>query len=119
MSASAGTHKDCGTTSAGTCAKPCGPKAAKTAGIESINEREGERIVLAGHYACGYCDLGVSDSCQPGFQTKDGKNYLLVRNNLSKELKTAARDKDVEIVTRVKKLDGVKYLEVEVVRHAS
>jgi len=118
-SAAAGDHKACPTTSSGECAKPCGPKAAKTASIETIGEREGARVVLVGHYACGYCDLGVSDACQPGFQTKDGKNYLLSRNNLSKELKATARDTDVEIVTRVKKLDGAKYLEVEVVRHAS
>jgi hypothetical protein len=117
--ASAGDHKACPTTSSGDCSKPCGPKAAKTASIETIGVREGARVVLVGHYACGYCDLGVSDACQPAFQTKDGKNYLLSRNNLSKELKVSARNTDVEIVTSVKKLEGVKYLEVEVVRHAS
>ncbi len=117
--ASAGDHKACPTTSSGDCSKPCGPKAAKTASVETIGEREGARVVLVGHYACGHCDLGVSDACQPAFQTKDGKNYLLSRNNLSKELKVSARNTDVEIVTSVKKLDGVKYLEVEVVRHAS
>jgi hypothetical protein len=119
MKAAAGDHKACPTTSSGACAQPCGPKAAKTASIESVNEREGARVVLVGHYACGHCDLGLDGGCQPAFQTKDGKNYLLSRNNLSNELKAAARDKDVEIVTRVKKLDGAKYLEVEVIHHAS
>ena len=115
----AGTHKACPTSSSGACTQPCGPKAAKTASVESIGEREGAKVVLVGHYACGHCDLGLDGGCQPAFQTKDGKNYLLVRNNLSKELKAAARESDVEIVTRVKKLEGAEYLEVEVVRHAS
>jgi hypothetical protein len=46
----------------------------------------------------------------------------LTRNNLSNrlhELHETAKDKDVEIVTRVRKLDGVKYLEVEAVRDLS
>ena len=119
MTAAAGTHKECPASSSAACSKPCGAKAAKTASVESIGEREGTRVVLVGHYACGHCDLGLDSGCQPAFQTKDGKNYLLIQNNLSKELKAAARDTDVEIVTSVKKLDGVKYLEVEVVRHAS
>ena len=97
----------------------CGSKAAKTASIESVPYREGKTIVLAGHYVCGHCELGISDKCQPGFQTKDGKNYLLIKNNLSNELRGTAREKDVEIVTRVKKLNGVKYLEVEAVRSLS
>jgi len=110
--------KSCSASSS--CMKSCGANAAKTASVETISEREGARVVLLGHYVCGHCELGLSDtSCQPAFQTKDGKNYLLVKNNLSNELRSAARDNDVEIVTRVKKLDGSKYLEVEVVRHAS
>jgi hypothetical protein len=97
----------------------CGGKASKTASIESVPYREGKTIVLAGHYVCGHCELGISDGCQPGFQTKDGKNYLLIKNNLSNELRGTARDKDVEIVTRVKRANGVKYLEVEAIRSLS
>jgi hypothetical protein len=119
LTAAAGTHKECPVSSSGACAQPCGPKAVKTAAVETISEREGARVVLVGHYACGHCDLGLDGGCQPAFQTKDGKNFLLSRNNLSTELKAEARDKDVEIVTRVKRLDGAKYLEVEVIRHAS
>lgn len=106
----------------GSAAKSCGSKAAQQARMEAITDREGETMVLTGHYVCGRCDLGVSDACQPGFQTKDGKNYLLVKNNLSNrlhELHETAKDSDVEAVTRVKKLDGVKYLEVEAVRNPS
>ncbi len=100
-------------------AKACGEKNAKTASIEAVNEHEGKAIVLAGHYVCGHCELGLAGGCQPAFQTKDGKNYLLVKNNLSSELRSKARDTEVEIVTRVKKLDGTKYLEVEAIRTAS
>jgi hypothetical protein len=119
LKGSSASGKGCPAASSASCSTPCGPKAAKTASIEEIGKSEGSRIVLVGHYACARCELGVSEGCQPAFQTKDGKNYLLVKNNLSDELRTAARDKDVEVVTRVKKLDGTKYLEVEVVRQAS
>lgn len=117
-SAQAGGGKSC--TASSSCMKSCEGKATKTASVETIDKREGARVVLLGHYVCGRCELGVSDaSCQPAFQTKDGKNYLLVKNNLTNELRSGARDNDVEIVTRVKKLDGAKYLEVEVVRQPS
>jgi hypothetical protein len=103
------------------CSKACGGKSTKTAKIESIGDREGKTVVLAGRYVCGTCELGVGgeDECQPAFRTKDGKNYLLSKNNLSDRLRADAREKDVEIVSRVKKLDGVKYLEVEAIRAAS
>ena len=108
-----------GKSCSGSSAMSCGGKASKTASIESVPYREGKTIVLAGHYVCGHCELGISDGCQPGFQTKDGKNYLLIKNNLSNELRGTARDKDVEIVTRVKRANGVKYLEVEAIRSLS
>ncbi len=104
------------------CAKSCSKsscaakKAGSTASLAPIPDREGSRIVLTGRYVCGSCDLGVSESCQAAFRTSDGKSYLLVKNNLSNELKETARDKDVEIVTRVQKYNGVKYLEVDIVR---
>jgi hypothetical protein len=104
------------------CAKSCskssctGKKTGSSASLAPIPDREGTRIVLTGRYVCGYCDLGLSETCQAGFRTADGKNYLLVTNNLSKELKQAARSTDVEIVTRVQKYGGVKYLEVDIVR---
>ena len=101
------------------CARTCGSKPSKTAKVETIKDREGSTLVLTGRYVCGHCELGVGEDCQPAFRTTDGKNYLLMKNNLSKQLRSDARDKDVEIVSRIKKLDGVKYLEVEVVRAAS
>ena len=106
----------------GAAAKSCGSKAAQQAKVETITDREGTTVVLTGHYVCGHCELGVSEVCKPGFQTKDGKNYLLAKNNLSNklhELHESGQSQDIEIVTRVKKLDGVKYLEIEAVRNAS
>lgn len=104
------------------CAKTCGSKSTKTAKIESIEDREGKTFVLTGRYVCATCDLGAASKngkCQPAFQTKEGKNYLLSKNNLSEQLRGEARDKDVEISSRVRKLDGVRYLEVEAIRAAS
>ena len=101
------------------CSSSCVGKPSKTAKVESIEYREGRTVVMEGRYVCGACELGIGENCQPAFRSTDGKNYLLVRNNLSKQLRNDARDKDVEIVSRVRKLDGVKYLEVEVVRPLS
>ena len=98
------------------CKSACTSKGSKAASIEDLPFSEGTRIVLTGRYVCGLCNLCVTDECQPGFQTKEDQNYLLVTNNLSDKLRDTARDKDVEIVSRVRKLNGVKYLEVDVVR---
>ncbi len=113
--------KGCGSSCSTACpsASSCGVKQAKTASIEPISKREGERVVLVGHYVCGSCDLGVSEKCAAAFQTKDGKNYLLVKNNMTVDLKEKARKKDVEIVTTVKKYEGEKYLEVETINPVS
>ncbi|MEJ2720999.1 MAG: hypothetical protein P8181_07630 [bacterium] len=104
------------------CGKSCavaacsGKKTGSAAVLAPIREHEGTRMVLTGRYVCGSCDLGIYDTCQAAFRTTDGKNYLLVTNNLSKELRQTAREKDVEIVTHVQKFDGTKYLEVDVVK---
>ena len=111
--------KACGSSCSSSCASACGAKQAKTASIEPISKREGERVVLVGHYVCGSCDLGVSKKCAAAFQTKDGKNYLLAKNNLTKDLKAASGKNDVEIITTVKKYEGEKYLEVETVNPVS
>ena len=111
---------DCKSACKSTCKSACKPmctsKSSKAASIEDLPYREGTRIVLTGRYVCGLCNLRVTEKCQPGFQTKEGQNYLLVTNNLSDKLHGTARDNDVEIVSRVRKLNGVKYLEVDVVR---
>ena len=116
-----GNKKACGSSCSTACpaSSSCGTKQAKTASIEPISKREGERVVLVGHYVCGSCDLGVSEKCAAAFQTKDGKNYLLTKNNLSKDLKVKACKSDVEIVTVVKKYEGKKYLQVETINPVS
>ena len=113
--------KACGSSCSTSCAaaSACGSKQAKTASLEPISKREGERIVLVGHYVCGSCDLGVSKKCAAAFQTKDGKNYLLAKNNLTKDLKAKKGKDDVEIITTVKKYEGEKYLEVETINPVS
>ena len=113
--------KGCASSCAAACpsSSSCGAKQTKTASVAPIDKREGERIVLVGHYVCGSFDLGVSERCAAAFQTKSGKNYLLVKNNLSDALMKKARNADVEIVTVVRKLDGQKRLQVEAVNPVS
>lgn len=115
--AKAGCGSSCSTACAS--ASACGVKQTKTASVEPISKREGERVVLVGHYVCGSCDLGVSEKCAAAFQTKEGKNYLLVKNNLASDLKKSTRKTDVEIVTVVKKYEGTKYLQVESINPVS
>jgi hypothetical protein len=116
--ASAGSEKK-GCAASCPASSSCGDKKTKTASLAPIEQREGERIVLVGHYVCGSCDLGVSEKCAAAFQTKSGKNYLLVKNNLTADLKKKARNDDVQIVTVVKRLDGQKRLQVETINPVS
>ena len=78
-----------------------------------ISEREGKTIVLTGNATCGKCNLQVTDGCLTLFQTADGSYYRLIDNNHTGDMRAAKADKGFKIVTRVVKLHGVKYLEVE------
>ncbi|UCG52180.1 MAG: hypothetical protein JSW58_01090 [Candidatus Latescibacterota bacterium] len=114
--------KSCSKTCSKACSKTCskksckGAKSGSAANIETVPYREGRVMVLTGRYVCGNCNLGATKTCHAAFQTSEGKSYLLVKNHLAKKLKRTARETDVMITTRVKKHDGVKYLEVEAIK---
>jgi hypothetical protein len=93
----------------------CGT-ATKTASLKGIVDempyKENKRVTLAGSYACGHCTLQKTEDCSPMFKTADGKIYPLLKNARATELKDA-EGKSLQVSGTVKKLDGVKYLEVK------
>jgi hypothetical protein len=78
--------------------------------------RTGTRLVLTGTALCGMCNLKTTEACTPVFQTADGKIYPLMKNDYVKKMRNTKTDNGFEIVTRVRRVDGVKYLEVEVLK---
>jgi hypothetical protein len=94
---------------AGSCEKNT---ALKTAAVDVVPYREDKRLVLTGSYECGHCGMGVTPECSPMFKTVDGKVYPLWNSNRVASLREDD-DKNVEIATVVKKVDGVKYLDVK------
>ncbi len=81
--------------------------------VDDIPYRENKRLVLSGAYVCGHCNLKVTEGCSPMFKTADGKIYPLIKNPEAMKLRAADSGNGVEIATSVKKLDGIKYLEVK------
>jgi hypothetical protein len=90
--------------------------ATKTASLKGLVDdmpyKENKRVTLAGSYACGHCDLAKTDDCSPMLKTTDGKIYPLLQNARATELKDA-EGKNVEVSGTVKKVEGVKFLEVK------
>ncbi len=76
-----------------------------------VDLHEGRRLVLTGNTVCSKCTFQSTESCSTLFQTADGNIYRLIDNNMIKGLRAA--EDNVKITTTVRKIDGVKYLEVE------
>ncbi len=89
-------------------------KGADSAAIKQVSDEvpyaENKRVVLTGSYVCAHCSLHATEACAPMFKTEDGKIYPLMKTARASDLKKAG--KTVEVSTRVRRIDGVKYLEV-------
>ncbi|MDH4035936.1 MAG: hypothetical protein OEX18_02030 [Candidatus Krumholzibacteria bacterium] len=104
------------TASAGACKAVC--EESKTAttfngAVDELPYRENKRLVLTGTYVCGHCSLDATETCSPLFKTADGKVYPLISNPEASQLRAANDGNGVEIASSVKKLNGIKYLEVK------
>jgi hypothetical protein len=88
----------------------------KTASLKGIVDdmpyKENKRVTLAGSYACGHCTLAKTEDCTPMLKTADGKIYPLLKNSHASELRDS-EGKNIEVSGTVKKVDGVKYLEIK------
>jgi len=73
--------------------------------------RENSRVVLAGTYKCGSCDLSVTDKCQAFLETANGQLYPLDMNAMAKAMYKSS-SKEFEVTGRVIKMGGTKYLDV-------
>lgn len=83
------------------------------AAVDAVPYRENKRLVLTGSYECGHCGIGATAECSPMFKTADGKVYPLLDSERVSTLRDDNASKNVEISTVVKKVDGVKYLDVK------
>jgi hypothetical protein len=115
-SASAAAAEGCceGKSASATGADKCATvKSASLKGVvDDMPYRENKRVVLAGAYACGHCTLDKTADCTPMLKTADGKIYPLLQNNRAKEMRST-EGKNIEVSGTVKKLDGVKFLDVK------
>jgi len=80
--------------------------------VDDMPYRENKRVVLAGTYACGHCTLEKTEDCSPMLKTADGKVYPLLQNTQAKDMR-AKEGKSLEVSGTVKKVDGVKFLDVK------
>ncbi len=94
----------------GSCTKSTQTAAAA---VDAVPYREDKRLVLTGMYECGHCELNATEECSPMFKTADGKVYPLWNSDRVAALRNDKAAKNVEIATVVKKVDGVKYLDVK------
>ncbi len=78
---------------------------------DEIPGRVNTRVVVTGTYKCGSCDLGQTQKCQAFLKTAEGNLYPLEKNAKVKELK-ASNGKEFEVVGRVHKEGGIKFLAV-------
>jgi len=80
--------------------------------VDEIPYREAKRLVVAGTMECGSCTYQKTSTCAPLVKTEDGKVYPLVKNHMIKRMRQEKTEQGFELSTRVRKIDGVKYLEV-------
>jgi hypothetical protein len=109
---------------AGSC---CETKSVKTAAMEGCEAKtatakqtvdtlpyaENRRVVLAGTYECGHCELHMTDDCAPMLKTADGKIYPLLDNARVEAMRAAKCANGVEVSGLVRKIDGVKVIDVK------
>jgi hypothetical protein len=123
VSASAGTQ--CTKAEMAACsqsAKACCASMARQAHYTEVKEaadvipgRVNTRVVMTGTYKCGSCDLGQTKKCQAFLKTADGNLYPLEKNAKVKKLK-ASKGKEFEVVGRIHKEGGIKFVEVTSVK---
>ncbi len=115
--ASAACSKMSGSAKSACCSKQKAANA--SASIQGVSTdmpwHESKRIVLTGSYVCGKCSLSKLDFCQGFLKTSEGSLFPLMTGLQVNKMKMAAHSKDAkgfEVVSKVRIINGVKYLQV-------
>jgi hypothetical protein len=116
--------KGCSGSCAGDCSKAkacCRSAAAKMkakhvsaikAVVTDLPYNESKRLVLRGKYVCGKCQLQKFEKCQAMFKTESGELYPLISNGKVMKMKKMKSSDGYQITTRIKRIDGIKHLQV-------
>jgi hypothetical protein len=78
---------------------------------DPISYRENSRVVVAGAFECGSCDIHKTSSCQAFIKTDDGKMIPLVLDRKVKGMHMS-KSREFEVTGRIKTEGGIKFLEV-------
>ncbi len=79
--------------------------------VDEIPLANNKRLVVTGAMECGKCTAKTTASCAPLFKTTDGKTYPLWKSSMVKNMQKDSAS-EYEVSTRVKKVNGIKYLDV-------
>ncbi len=78
---------------------------------DPVSYRENSRIVVAGAFKCGSCDLNSTEKCQAFIKTADGKMLPLGHDKNVKEM-YMSKTREFKVTGRIKTEGGIKFLEV-------
>ncbi len=114
--------KTCSPADAANCSKSsqasCCPSNSRQAHYAQVKEiannvtsRNNSRLVVAGTFQCGMCDLKTTSKCQAFIKTADGKMLPLAHNKKVKDMHMS-KDHDIKVTGRVTTEGGIKFLKV-------
>ena len=78
---------------------------------DPVSYRENSRVVVAGAFQCGSCDLKSTDKCQAFIKTAEGKMLPLAHDKKVKGM-YMSKSSEFEVTGRIKTEGGIKFLEV-------
>jgi len=78
---------------------------------DPVAYRENSRVVVAGDFKCGSCDMQATSKCQAFIKTADGKMLPLYRTQSVKGM-YMSKSREFEVTGRIKTEGGIKFLDV-------
>ena len=78
---------------------------------DPVSYRENTRVVVAGDFKCGSCDMQATSKCQAFIKTADGKMLPLYHTKSVKGM-YKSKSREFEVTGRIKSEGGIKFLEV-------
>lgn len=78
---------------------------------DPVSYRENSRVVVAGDFKCGSCDMQTTSKCQAFIKTADGKMLPLYHTQNVKGM-YKSKSREFEVTGRIKTEGGIKFLEV-------